>query len=146
MNPPAASMRKSPWRRWWNLVKGFQRYRSLPRCTAEEAWTRLGACSICPSATPHWSAGLPTRLRGVLGIPLLVMCGPKLGEERPGVWCGCWIAAEDRRASPSAGPALGPATMLREAPISMTVKGRAVALEPAGKAVCAGEKCPRGLW
>lgn len=120
-------------KRWWHRLKGAAKYAhcycsGAARASSDVRAARGSKCARCPTAQPLVTGIVRRALTLLFGGAVYWTCGPE-GEDRPGESCGCVVMAE------SGGTLL-----------SITINGRTVSAEPAGKLWCKNERCPQEKW
>lgn len=120
-------------KRWWHRLKGAAKYAhcrcsGTARAHSDARASRATCCANCPTRQPLVTGIVKRALQLLFGGAVYWTCGPE-AEDRPGESCGCLVLAESESGL-----------------LSVTVKGKSVTAEPAGKLWCAAESCPQGRW
>ena len=107
---------------WYHALKGWWKWRTGPRATAEEQLRRLTICAACDRVEGIWVDEDAAMKAATIafGRPVTEALVAKCGE------CECLLGVETDK------------------PIFVSVKG--YALEPAGKPEAEEERCPLQQW
>lgn len=117
--------------KWFTLIKGYAANEFAPDATPDDAELSAAVCATCPTLKCYEEeevyAQLPPGARAIWKAPPMSgWCGGPPGNKIDGVQCGCVVLAESTSFT------------------LISVKGRPV--EPAGKTMKAGFRCPQGKW